>query len=177
ALREHVPELPDLESGQALSALQHVLAQRHIVAPYPHTVPRLLDRLIGHYIELQCIQPTFLYGHPAVMSPLAKCADRDQTIAARFELFINGKEFINAYEELNDPDLQRQRFRMQSLERDQGDEEVPPPDADFCNALESALPPTAGWGMGIDRLVALLAGLSHLRETISFPVMRPNLTK
>ncbi|KAJ2082517.1 hypothetical protein H4R24_001543 [Coemansia sp. RSA 988] len=177
SLREHVPELPDLENDQTLPALQRVIAQRNIVTPYPHTVPRLLDRLIGHYIEPLCIQPTFLYAHPAVMSPLAKCADRNQSTAARFELFINGKEFINAYEELNDPDLQRQNFYLQSMERDQGDEDVPPPDLDFCNALESALPPTAGWGMGIDRLVALLAGLSHLRESISFPVMRPISTK
>ncbi|PIA17875.1 lysyl-tRNA synthetase [Coemansia reversa NRRL 1564] len=176
-LCEHVPELSDLDNDQTLSKLQQILEKHHIVTPHPHTVPRLLDRLIGHYIEPQCIQPTFLYGHPAIMSPLAKCADRNQTIAARFELFINGKELVNAYEELNDPDLQRQKFRIQSVERIQGDEEVPPPDIAFCNALESALPPTAGWGMGIDRLVALLAGLSHLRETISFPIMRPTSSK
>ncbi|KAJ2778606.1 hypothetical protein H4R18_004485, partial [Coemansia javaensis] len=171
ALRAHVPELPAVLDHAALPALQAILAQRRIPAPRPHTVPRLLDRLIGHYVEPGCVQPTFLVGHPAVMSPLAKCTDATQTTAARVELFVNAKELVNAYEELNDPAQQRARFRAQARERDLGDDEVPLPDAAFCDALESALPPTAGWGMGLDRLVALLAGVTHLRETIAFPVM------
>ncbi|KAJ2159855.1 hypothetical protein GGF46_002694 [Coemansia sp. RSA 552] len=173
ALRSHIPELPQRLDETALPQLQQIVADRHIPAPHPHTVPRLLDHLIGTYIEPQCIQPTFLVGHPAIMSPLSKCTDDSHTAAARLELFINGKEFVNAYEELNDPQEQREKFRAQAHERDQGDEEVPLPDLAFCNALETALPPTAGWGMGIDRLVALLSGATHLRETIAFPIMRP----
>ncbi|KAJ1728060.1 hypothetical protein LPJ61_004241 [Coemansia biformis] len=173
ALRKHVPELPESLDDDALPDLQKIVACRHIPAPRPHTVPRLLDRLIGHYIEPDCVQPTFLVGHPAAMSPLAKCTDSVQTTAARFELFVNCRELVNAYEELNDPNEQRAKFRTQARERDQGDDEVPLPDAAFCDALESGLPPTAGWGMGVDRVVALLAGASHLRETIAFPVMRP----
>ncbi|KAJ2714353.1 hypothetical protein H4R19_001778 [Coemansia spiralis] len=173
ALRSHVPELPEVLDDGALAALQEIAARRNIAVPQPHTVPRLLDRLIGHYIEPDCVHPTFLVGHPAIMSPLAKSADSAGTTAARFELFVNGKELVNAYEELNDPNEQREKFRAQARERDQGDNEVPLPDAAFCDALESGLPPTAGWGMGVDRLVALLANQIHLRETIAFPVMRP----
>ncbi|KAJ2478753.1 hypothetical protein EV174_004220 [Coemansia sp. RSA 2320] len=110
-------------------------------------------------------------NHPSVMSPLAKSYEG---VSARFELFVNGKEFVNAYEELNDPNEQRTRFALQAADREAGDLEVPPFDQDFCDALEFALPPTAGWGMGIDRVVALLAGARHLRETIAFPIMRPD---
>ncbi|KAJ2673748.1 hypothetical protein IWW42_002160 [Coemansia sp. RSA 1085] len=173
-LREHVPELPAILDEGSLPALQKILAKRQIPAVQPHTVPRLLDRLIGHYIEPGCVQPTFLYGHPAIMSPLAKCTSEEQSAAARFELFVNGKELVNAYEELNDPNLQREKFRAQAVERDQGDLEVPLPDSAFCDALETGLPPTAGWGMGVDRVVALLAQVAHLRETIAFPIMRPH---
>ncbi|KAJ2381945.1 hypothetical protein H4S02_005977 [Coemansia sp. RSA 2611] len=172
-LRENVPELPQNLDENSLPKLQEILEQRQIPVAQPHTVPRLLDRLIGYYIEPQCVQPTFLYGHPAIMSPLAKCADGEQTVAARIELFVNGKELVNAYEELNDPNQQRAKFQAQALERDQGDDEVPLPDAAFCDALEAGLPPTAGWGMGVDRVIALLAGVAHLRETIAFPIMRP----
>lgn len=94
-------------------------------------------------------------------------------MAARFELFVGGKEIANAYEELNDPQEQRKRFRLQLQDRQDGDLEVPLPDTDFCDALEYALPPTAGWGMGIDRVVQLMTGATHIREVLAFPVMRP----
>ncbi|KAJ2489784.1 hypothetical protein IWW37_003699 [Coemansia sp. RSA 2050] len=176
ALYSAVSELKALDINDPLSVpqLAAVLAGRHIACPLPHTMPRLLDRLIGHYIEPRCTQPTFLLNHPAIMSPLAKSNDATNTTAARFELFINGKEIVNAYEELNDPREQRQRFALQAADREAGDMEVPPFDNEFCDALEFALPPTAGWGMGVDRVVALLAGVRHLRETIAFPIMRPD---
>ncbi|KAJ1961084.1 hypothetical protein GGI12_003443 [Dipsacomyces acuminosporus] len=174
-LKEQIPELPaDFSADTARDRLLEILASRHIAAPKPHTTPRLLDRLIGHYIEPLCVQPTFLIGHPAIMSPLSKCADDAKTVSARFELFVNGKELVNAYEELNDPNEQRHKFKLQAAERESGDDEVPPPDAAFCDALEFGLPPTAGWGMGVDRVVALLSGARHLRETIAFPIMKPN---
>ncbi|KAJ2785382.1 hypothetical protein GGI18_003350 [Coemansia linderi] len=176
ALYSSAPELKalDINDPLAVPQLAAVLAARHITCPLPHTMPRLLDRLIGHYIEPQCTQPTFLLNHPAIMSPLAKSNDATNTTAARFELFVNGKEIVNAYEELNDPREQRQRFALQAADREAGDMEVPPFDSEFCDALEFALPPTAGWGMGVDRVVALLAGVRHLRETIAFPIMRPD---
>ncbi|KAI7833518.1 lysyl-tRNA synthetase [Kickxella alabastrina] len=174
-LYEMIPELPnDLDSPAALAKLVEIASKRGIAAPRPHTVPRLLDRFIGHIIEPQCEQPTFLTGHPGVMSPLAKSADAAGRTSARFELFANGRELVNAYEELNDPNEQRRKFAAQARERnDLGDEEVPAPDAAFCDALEFGLPPTGGWGMGVDRVVALLAGVRHLRETVSFALLKP----
>ncbi|KAJ2445479.1 hypothetical protein GGF42_005987 [Coemansia sp. RSA 2424] len=178
ALQASVPELQalDVNDPRAVPQLADILAARHIACPLPHTMPRLLDRLIGHYIEPLCTQPTFLLNHPAIMSPLAKSNDAANVTSARFELFVNGKELVNAYEELNDPREQRQRFALQAADREAGDVEVPPFDSEFCDALEFALPPTAGWGMGVDRVIALLAGVRHLRETIAFPIMRPDST-
>jgi lysyl-tRNA synthetase class 2 len=92
-------------------------------------------------------------------------------------LFVGGKEIVNAYEELNDPEEQRRRFRLQLKDRDDGDLEAPIPDTDFCDALEYALPPTAGWGMGVDRVVQLMTGATHIREVLAFPVMRPIQTQ
>ncbi|KAJ1678537.1 hypothetical protein EV182_003854 [Spiromyces aspiralis] len=140
----------------------------------PINVPRILDHLISTFIEPECVQPTFLVNHPAIMCPLAKTIDPEGQISGRFELFVNTKEIVNAYEELNDPDEQRRRFMVQLKDRLSGDAEVPVPDDEFCDALEFGLPPTGGWGMGIDRVVALLAGVKHLRETIAFPIMRPH---
>ncbi|KAI7854099.1 lysyl-tRNA synthetase [Circinella umbellata] len=141
----------------------------------PLTVPRILDKLISHFIEPECVQPTFLYNHPIALSPLAKGSidEKGRAVAARFELFVAGKEIVNAYEELNDPKEQRVRFEKQMQERQQGDIEAPIPDTAFCDALEYGLPPTAGWGMGIDRVVQLITGSSHIREVLAFPVMRP----
>ncbi|KAJ1833555.1 hypothetical protein LPJ73_007886, partial [Coemansia sp. RSA 2703] len=166
-LYELIPELPrDLDGSAVVSELLCIAAKQEIATPRPHTVPRLLDRLIGQLIEPLCQQPTFLVGHPAIMSPLSKEADASKRTAARFELFVNGRELVNAYEELNDPNEQRRKFAAQARERnDQGDDEVPAPDAAFCDALEFGLPPTGGWGMGVDRVIGLLAGARHLRET------------
>ncbi|KAI9306893.1 lysyltRNA synthetase putative [Cunninghamella echinulata] len=145
----------------------------HIQPPY--TEARLLDKIISHLIEPKCIQPTFLYHHPLSLSPLAKDIEIKNGIrvAARFELFVAKKEIVNAYEELNDPKEQRIRFEKQLNDRQQGDIEAPIPDMEFCEALEYGLPPTAGWGMGIDRVVQLLTDSHHIREVIAFPVMRP----
>ncbi|KAI8643153.1 lysyltRNA synthetase putative [Parasitella parasitica] len=165
-----------LESEDALSQLTSLCQQRGIMLTGPLTIGRVLDKLISELIEPECVQPTFLFNHPLALSPLAKDAidDKGQTVAARFELFVCGKEIVNAYEELNDPKEQRKRFRLQLQDRQHGDLEAPLPDTDFCDALEYALPPTAGWGMGIDRVVQLMTGATHIREVLAFPVMRPN---
>ena len=94
-------------------------------------------------------------------------------MSARFELFINQREYCNAYEELNDPSEQRMRFAEQVHDRARGDDEAPLPDEAFCKTLELALPPTGGWGLGIDRLIMLLTGSSHLRDVIAFPFSVP----
>ncbi|KAJ2664677.1 hypothetical protein IWW48_000622 [Coemansia sp. RSA 1200] len=173
-LRQKAPDLPpDLNDPAAIPRIISVLKAQGIALPRPLTLPRLLDRLISRHIEPECTQPTFLVSHPSVMSPLSKPADAENATSARFELFVNSTELVNAYEELNDPFIQRQNFSLQAAQKDAGDDEIPAPDLAFCDALEYALPPTGGWGMGIDRVVALLAGVSHLREAISFPIMRP----
>ncbi|KAI9227103.1 MAG: hypothetical protein DHS80DRAFT_17745 [Piptocephalis tieghemiana] len=167
--------LPSLEEGkelQAMDQLSLVMSTHGIPMPSPPTLARTLDVLIGHFVEPLCDQPTFLYGHPVVLSPLAKQATMDG-VGARFELFVRGVELVNAYEELNDPAEQRHRFRIQDQDREQGDKEIPVPDEAFCDALEYGLPPTGGWGLGVDRLCAMLAGTKNMRETLSFPLMKP----
>ncbi|PVU99990.1 hypothetical protein BB559_000243 [Furculomyces boomerangus] len=136
----------------------------------PYTPTRLLDNLISNLIEPLCIQPTFLLGHPILMSPLSKAKSKLES--ARFELFIDCSEYVNAYEELNDPDEQRSRFKLQLADRNSGDVESLVPNNDFCEALEYGLPPTSGWGMGVDRLVTLLTNSKSIREVISFPIVK-----
>ncbi|KAF9997530.1 hypothetical protein BGZ65_006895 [Modicella reniformis] len=118
--------------------------------------------------------PTFLWGHPIIMSPLAKDIklESGRVVAGRFELFVAGREIVNAYEELNDPIQQKDRFIKQQHDKDKGDEEAQPMDQAFCNALEYGLPPTAGWGMGVDRVCQILTGSSHIRDVLAFPTMR-----
>ncbi|RUS30284.1 hypothetical protein BC938DRAFT_479613 [Jimgerdemannia flammicorona] len=171
-LGQPLPNLDKTESVDPLMALCHA---HHVYVPEPHTVSRIVDKLISHFVEPECVQPTLLMGHPVVMSPLAKAIkdDKGRTVAGRFELFVAGKEIVNAYEELNDPEEQRARFAKQQEDRDLGDPEAQMPDHLFCDALEFGLPPTAGWGMGVDRVVALLTGTHHIREVLAFPVMKP----
>jgi lysyl-tRNA synthetase class 2 len=144
--------------------------------PEACTVGKLMDRLASHFLEPRCLQPTFLCHHPLAVSPLAKQLPHKQAgvvSAARFELFIAGKEICNAYTELNDPREQRLRFLQQAQARAEGDLEAQPLDNDFCEVLEYGLPPTAGWGIGIDRLCMLLSRSSHIREVQLFTVMKP----
>jgi lysyl-tRNA synthetase class 2 len=114
-----------------------------------------------------------VYDYPVVISPLAKRKAGDPEIVDRYELFGANFELSNAFTELNDPDDQRARFEAQIVERSKGDDEVPPPDWDFVNALEYGMPPTAGIGIGVDRLVMLLTDNQSIREVILFPLQRP----
>jgi len=139
----------------------------------PRTAARLLDKLVGHFLESNITSPAFITDHPTILSPLAKHHRFLVNITERFELFIAGKEFANAYTELNDPDQQRSRFLAQQKDAKEGDEEAQPVDESFCVALEFGLPPTAGWGLGVDRLVMLLANEHTIREVLLFPAMRP----
>ena len=138
----------------------------------PHTLNRLIDGLIGEFVEPLCIQPTFLINHPQIMSPLAKPHRTYNGKTERFELFINKKEFCNAYTELNNPELQKNIFEEIMKQKTKGDDESPASDYNFVKALEYGLPPTGGWGIGIDRLVMLLTQQDSIREVVFFPPRR-----
>ena len=118
-------------------------------------------------------QPTFVYGYPVVLSPLAKRMAHDPELTERYELFAAHMEIANAFTELNDPDDQRRRFELQIAEKEAGDEEVPPADWDFVAALEYGMPPTAGIGIGVDRLVMMLTGNASIRDVLLFPLQKP----
>jgi lysyl-tRNA synthetase class 2 len=136
-------------------------------------IGKIIEEAFDNYVEDKLIQPTFVTHHPVEISPLAKKDMSDERYTQRFELFINGKEYSNGFSELNDPIDQKERFLAQMTKKAQGDEETHPYDKDFINALEVGLPPTGGVGVGIDRLVMLLADQSSIRDVILFPTMKP----
>ncbi|MGN6377961.1 MAG: lysine--tRNA ligase [Gaiellales bacterium] len=137
-----------------------------------HTWAQAVDHLLSHYVEPHITRPTFLVDYPVELSPFAKRSPDDPAVVERFEAFCNGMEFANGYTELNDPADQRARFEEARAAAAAGDEEAAPMDEDFLLALEYGMPPTAGVGIGIDRLVMMLHGVSSIREVILFPPMR-----
>jgi lysyl-tRNA synthetase class 2 len=128
--------------------------------------------LFEETVEAQLIQPVFITGYPAISSPLARRSDDNPLLTDRFELFIAGQEIANGFSELNDPEDQAQRFVQQMEEKAQGDHEAMPYDEDYIKALEYGLPPTAGQGIGIDRLVMILTNTHTIRDVILFPTLR-----
>lgn len=119
--------------------------------------------MVGEFIEEKCINPSYITEHPQIMSPLAKWHRSIPGLTERFELFVMKKEVCNAYTELNDPAVQRERFEQQAKDKAAGDDEAQAVDENFCTALEYGLPPTAGWGMGIDRLTMFLTDSNNIK--------------
>ena len=150
------------------------LAKKHDIEVTKHemSVCHIINLFFEKYVDETIVQPTFVYGHPVEISPLAKKNAIDPRFTDRFELFINHKEYANAFSELNDPIDQRERFMAQVKEKELGNDEACEMDVDFIEALEYGMPPTGGIGIGIDRLVMLLTRTDSIRDVILFPHMR-----
>lgn len=150
------------------------LAEEHHIEIEPHyEYGHIINEFFEKYVEETIVDPTFVYGHPVEISPLARKNPEDPRFTQRFELFICGNEYANAFNELNDPDDQYERFANQLKEKELGNGEANEMDLDYVEALEYGLPPTGGMGMGIDRLVMLLTGQESIQEVILFPQMKP----
>src|SRR6266704_1408649 len=162
-------DLGRASEGQLRAALE----RRNVAEAETLAGPKLIDEVFKTYAEPTLVQPTFVLDYPIALSPLAKPRRGDSTKAERWELFIQGREMANAFSELNDPDEQRRRFEAQSRLRAAGDEEAQQVDEDFLRALEYGMPPTGGVGLGVDRLLMVLADQANIRDVILFPMLRP----
>ncbi|MCJ1254226.1 lysyl-tRNA synthetase [Lignoscripta atroalba] len=172
ACGEKFPPGEQLHTSETNEFLKRILKKMNVDCTPPQTNARMLDKLVGEFIEEVCINPTFITGHPQMMSPLAKYHRELPGLCERFEAFVCKKEIVNAYTELNDPFDQRLRFEEQARQKDQGDDEAQMVDENFCTSLEYGLPPTGGWGMGIDRLVMFLTDHYSIKEVLAFPFMK-----
>ena len=148
--------------------------ERNIEIPNgKETRGNVISLFFDEYVEKTLVQPTFIYDYPIEISPLAKKCDNDERLTQRFEAFIGGREYGNAFSELNDPIDQYERFKEEIRARENGDDEAGMMDEDFINALEYGMPPTGGEGIGIDRLVMLLTDSASIRDVLLFPTMKP----
>ena len=170
AIRQHTGE--DI-NGVDEDGLRAVAKKLHVPLDKSMGRGKIIDEIFGEHVEAKLIQPTFITDYPVEMSPLTKMHRSKPGLVERFELIVNGKELANAYSELNDPIDQRERFEDQVKLADRGDDEAMPIDEDFLRSLEYGMPPTAGIGIGIDRLVMLLTGQTSIQEVLFFPQMRP----
>ncbi|NQW30321.1 MAG: lysine--tRNA ligase [Ignavibacteria bacterium] len=163
--------------GASREALYAIARELHVEVEPSASSMKILDEIFSEKVEHHLVQPTFVMDYPVEMSPLAKAHSTESGLVERFELFVMGKEVANAFSELNDPIDQRERLEEQSRIRADGDDEAMVLDEDFLNAIEVGMPPTAGIGVGIDRLVMLLTNNDSIRDVLFFPQMRPEKTQ
>jgi lysyl-tRNA synthetase class 2 len=162
---------PDLLNDR--EALLAIAEQRGVAVTKTNRTGKIITKLFDTLVEPQLIQPTFITGYPVEVSPLSRRSEGDPNVTDRFELFVAGYEIANGFSELNDPEDQRGRFEQQGRDREKGDEEAHQMDRDYVEALEYGMPPTAGEGIGIDRVVMLFCDVPSIREVILFPLLRP----
>lgn len=177
AVGEKFPPSTELHTQETNDFLKRILKKVNVDCSPPLTNARMLDKLVGEYIEETCINPSFIINHPQMMSPLAKYHRDHPGLTERCEAFVCKKEIVNAYTELNNPFDQRLRFEEQARQKDQGDDEAQMIDENFLTALEYGLPPTGGWGMGIDRLVMFLTNTYSIKEVLAFPLMKDDTSR
>jgi len=171
ALEEHAGIKPSLLNDR--EGLLELAAIKKIKITKTGRKGKIITKLFDILVEPKLLQPTFITGYPVEVSPLSRKSEADINLTDRFELFIAGHEIANGFSELNDPDDQEKRFLQQTADREAGDKEAHYMDKDYIEALEYGMPPTAGEGIGIDRLIMLLADAASIREVILFPHMKP----
>ncbi|KAI2627140.1 lysyl-tRNA synthetase [Xylaria nigripes] len=172
ATQTKFPPPDQFHTDESLEFFKSLLQKLKLDCSPPLTASRMIDKMVGEFIESKCINPTFIKGHPQIMSPLAKADRAIPGLTERFETFVCTKEICNAYTELNDPFDQRARFVEQAKDKAKGDLEAQAIDETFCQALEYGLPPTGGFGMGIDRVVMFLTNNYSIKEVLTFPMMK-----